>query len=170
MPACSTKSCVARKPAVSIKCTGKPAKLIVALMRSRVVPATGVTIASSSPASRLSKALFPTLGAPTKTNCIPSRKITPCVAACCNSAKRKLILCKRWCACALSKKSISSSGKSRVASTKMRKAVISSTRALIVWEKAPCNERVAARTAASLCAPIKSATASACAKSILPLR
>ena len=49
-PMRSTSSSESRSPAVSITCTGTPSIWIVAPTLSRVVPAIGVTIASSAPA------------------------------------------------------------------------------------------------------------------------
>jgi hypothetical protein len=42
-----------------------------------VVPGTGVTIASSAPASAFSSELLPTLGWPAMTTCSPSRRRAP---------------------------------------------------------------------------------------------
>ena len=47
---------------------------------SRVVPAIGVTIATSSPASRLSRLDLPTFGRPISTTVSPSRNSAPCFA------------------------------------------------------------------------------------------
>jgi hypothetical protein len=73
-------------------------------------------------------------------------------------------------ASAFSRKSISSSGKSSVASTSMRRVTMRSARASISCEKAPASERVALRAAASVLASIRSATASAWARSSLSFR
>ena len=53
---------------------------------SRVVPAIGVTIATASPDSRLRRLDLPTLGRPTRTTAIPSRKSAPCFARACTPA------------------------------------------------------------------------------------
>ena len=55
---------------------------------SRVVPAIGVTIAASSPASRLSRLDLPTLGRPTSTTVSPSRSSAPCFARASTCASR----------------------------------------------------------------------------------
>ena len=134
---------------------------------SRVVPAMWVTMAMSSPASALSRLDLPTLGAPTSTTFMPSRKIAPCPAvdkivdsSFCSAASLPL-------ASAASRKSISSSGKSSVASTSIRRVIKSSTRAWMRLENAPLSERTAMRAAAWLDASIKSATLSAWARSNL---
>ena len=150
IPFASTRSSVSRKPAVSMMCIGTPSIVMLSFTRSRVVPAIGVTIATSSPASLLSKELFPTFGAPAKTSEIPSRKIFPCLAPSRKDCNFSFTAAKRWRAWAFSKNSISSSGKSKVDSTKIRNCVISSIRSLMPSEKAPCNDLAAPRTAASL--------------------
>ena len=150
MPFASTRSLVSRKPAVSMMCIGTPPMVILSLTRSLVVPAIGVTIATSSPARRFSRELFPTLGAPAKTNWMPSRKILPCLAPSLSAYSFCITALRRSRAWAFSRNSISSSGKSRVDSTKMRNWVISSIRLLMSFEKSPCKERAAPRTAAAL--------------------
>ncbi len=64
MPICSTSpaSALSRRPAVSTTCSGTPSIWIVSPTLSRVVPAIGVTIASSAPASALSSELLPAFG------------------------------------------------------------------------------------------------------------
>ena len=57
--------------------------------------------------------------------------------------------------------SISSSGKSNVASTNVRRATISSANALISVEKCPLRDKAAAWAASAELALIRSATASA---------
>jgi hypothetical protein len=61
-------------------------------------------------------------------------------------------------------------GKSSVASTSIRSVITSSTSAWICRENAPSSERPAERAAASVLASIRSATASACARSSLSFR
>ncbi len=73
----SDASCAARRPAVSITCRGTPSIWMVSLTLSRVVPAIGVTMASSAPASALSNELLPALGWPASTTCRPSRSKAP---------------------------------------------------------------------------------------------
>ncbi len=57
-------------------------------MRSRVVPGTAVTMATSSPASALSTLDLPTFGAPTSTTWTPSRRIAPWRARCSTSSSK----------------------------------------------------------------------------------
>ena len=61
-------------------------------------------------------------------------------------------------------------GKSSVASTSMRRWISASRSAWISRENSPDSERLALRAAASVLASIRSAMASACARSILSLR
>ena len=77
IPIFSTSSALIRKPAVSVMWTGTPSIWMVCSTLSRVVPATGVTMASSAPARALSKDDLPTLGCPAMTTRIPSRSSAP---------------------------------------------------------------------------------------------
>lgn len=170
MPICSTSSAPSRSPAVSTTCSGTPSIWIVWRTMSRVVPAIGVTIASSAPASAFSRELLPAFGWPAITTWMPSRSSAPWCARCITRAR---FACRRssWpCASAFCRKSISSSGKSSVASTSMRRCTSASRSACTSRENSPAMDRVALRAAASVLASIRSATASACARSSLPLR
>ncbi|MNT46342.1 hypothetical protein D3C72_1829760 [compost metagenome] len=73
----STSSSLSRRPAVSITCSGTPSIWMVCATLSRVVPAIGVTMASSAPASALSSELLPALGCPAITTLMPSRSSAP---------------------------------------------------------------------------------------------
>jgi hypothetical protein len=73
-------------------------------------------------------------------------------------------------ALASTRKSTSSSGKSRVASTSMRRSMRRSHRPRTSVEKLPVRERTAERAAAAVEASMRSATLSAWARSSLPLR
>ena len=137
---------------------------------SRVVPATALTIASSAPASALSSELLPALGWPAITTLMPSRSRAPWRARCCTAASWPCSRASWPVASAFCRKSISSSGKSSVASTSMRRWISASRSVWISREKAPDSERPALRAAASVLASIRSAIASAWARSILPLR
>ena len=64
MPMRSIGSSVSRSPAVSMMFSGTPSMAIACVTRSRVVPAIGVTMATSAPASAFSRLDLPTLGAP----------------------------------------------------------------------------------------------------------
>ena len=79
-PSVSTGSSVGRRPAVSTMVSGMPWISTWERTASRVVPAIGVTIATSSPASWFSRLDLPTLGRPTSTTVRPSRRSAPCVA------------------------------------------------------------------------------------------
>ena len=65
---------------------------------------------------------------------------------------------------------MSSSGKSSVASISVRSSINASTMAFTSRENSPARLRVAARAAVAVAASIKSATASACARSILSFK
>ena len=170
MPICSTTSSVSRKPAVSTMCTGTPSSAICSRTVSRVVPAMSVTIATSSPASALSRLDLPTLGAPTSTTVMPSRSRLPCRADARTASTCRCSAASRPRASAASRKSMSSSGKSSVASTSIRNVINSSTSAWMCRENSPLSERSAILAALWLDASIKSATLSACARSSLLLR
>ena len=143
---------------------------MVWLTTSRVVPGIGVTIASSAPASALSSELLPALGWPAITTLMPSRSSAPWRARRSTAAS---VSCSRaswpW-ASACCRKSISSSGKSSVASTSMRRWISASRSWCTSRENSPASERLALRAAASVLASIRSAIASAWARSILSLR
>ena len=170
MPICSTTSSVSRRPAVSMMWTGTPSRVICSRTVSRVVPAMSVTMAISSPAKALSRLDLPTLGAPTRTTFMPSRKIAPCSALASTVFRRP---CRAWSlprASAASRKSMSSSGKSSVASTNIRRVIRSSTNSCMCRENAPLSERNAMRAADLLEASMRSATLSAWVRSSLLLR
>ena len=88
IPRRSTSSAVSRRPAVSTTFSGTPSIWIACRTESRVVPGTGVTIASSSPASRLSRLDLPTFGWPASTTCRPERSRLPCCARASVSVER----------------------------------------------------------------------------------
>ena len=143
---------------------------MVCAMTSRVVPGMAVTIANSAPASALSSELLPAFGCPAITTLMPSRNNTPC-CVCCTTASNWLCNAASWPeASAFFRKSISSSGKSKVASTSMRSFTSCVRNCWVALEKAPLRLRAALRTACSVLASIKSATASAWVRSILLFR
>ena len=155
---------------MSVTWTGTPSIWIVSPTLSRVVPGMSVTIASSAPASALSSELFPTFGWPARTTRIPSVRSAPWRAVARTAASWAIASARRRRAPARSRNSISSSGKSSVASTSRRSSTIFSASRPISRENAPSRERAADRAAASVLASIRSATASACARSSLSLR
>ena len=126
---------------------------------SRVVPAIGVTIATSSPASRLRRLDLPTLGAPDQDDgepvaqqrALPRPRRRPARAA-------PRIAASLPCASAARRKSMSSSGKSSVASVNIRSSISASTSARTSRENAPDRLRAAARAAVAVAASIRSAT------------
>lgn len=82
MPSASTASpCspTSRTPAVSNRFSRMPVSpsITACSSTSRVVPAMGVTMARSNPASRFSRVLLPTLGRPSSTQSTPRRKTAP---------------------------------------------------------------------------------------------
>ena len=170
MPICSTASSLLRRPAVSTTWMGMPLIWMVCCTLSRVVPATGVTMASSAPANALSKEDLPAFGWPAMTTVMPSRSKAPWVACCSTCCTVPCSVCSCPNASAFCRKSISSSGKSSVASTSMRRWISASSSVCTCRENAPANDCVALRAAASVLASIKSAMASAWVRSILPFR
>ena len=77
MPSASTTSSVSRRPAVSHRFRGVCPNITACSTKSRVVPATGVTMARSKPASRFSSVLLPTLGRPMMAVSTPWRRTAP---------------------------------------------------------------------------------------------
>jgi len=77
MPSRSAGSRAARMPAVSTYRTGTPRMLAPSSMKSRVVPAWGVTMARSSPNRRLKRLDLPALALPVITTRAPSLAMRP---------------------------------------------------------------------------------------------
>ena len=73
-PSASMASSVSRRPAVSKRFSRISPSCTACSTTSRVVPATGVTMARSNPASRFSKVDLPALGRPTMAQSTPSRR------------------------------------------------------------------------------------------------
>ena len=138
---------------------------------SRVVPGIGVTMASSAPASALSSELLPTLGWPASTTWMPSRSSAPWRArsSTASTAARDARPAGRAHRPARGSRSPRRGSRAwpRPACAARRAA---SRRASTSRENAPASERPAERAAASVLASIRSATASACARSSLSLR
>ncbi len=170
IPRRSISSTEERSPAVSTRRMGTPPISIGSRKASRVVPASGVTMARSSPASRLSRLDLPTFGRPAITTLIPVASSLPCrlfASRSARSARTPLSLpaaSSRW------RESTSSSGKSSIASVRARSSVRRATREWTTAENSPERERSAERAASRLAASIRSATASAWARSSLPSR
>ena len=170
MPIASTGSAVSRNPAVSTIVSGMPAISTRRSTVSRVVPATGVTIAASSRASALSRLDLPTLGRPTRTTVRPSRSRAPVAARARTSASVSRMASSFATTSPARRNSMSSSGKSSVASVYMRNSISASTNSWICCEKTPVRLRAAARAAVAVEASMRSATLSASTKSSLPFR
>ncbi|MEA3219889.1 MAG: hypothetical protein OZX49_00985 [Immundisolibacter sp.] len=170
MPSCSIGSWLSRRPAVSTRCSGRPSMARYSRSTSRVVPGMAVTMAASRSARAFSRLDLPTLGAPASTTLMPSRSRRPSSArptrARSSSARRAASVARRPSA----SRSSSSSGKSSPASICTRSSISRSDSALICRENSPSRLRRAARAAAVLAASIRSATASACARSSLSFR
>ena len=170
MPWRSTRFCGARRPAVSNTRSAIPRRLIRSSMKSRVVPCTSLTIARSNPSMRLSRLDLPALVAPKITTRNPSRKIRPVSAVAISLSMSLCSEMRRSRIVPVSSGEIPSSGKSIEASTW---AMISISRCCNPRNSSPNRPRncsVAERNARSVCARIRSMTASAWVRSILPLR
>ena len=169
-PSTSTGSALSRKPAVSTKRTGRPSRTKSTLSKSRVVPGMSVTMAACSPLRRLSRLDLPTLDAPMMATLMPWESNAPCRLRWISdwTAPMSVSTCSPTRPCASS--STSSSGKSMAASTWTRSFRMSASNSLTRDENSPDRERTAPRAAWVEALAIKSATASAWAKSIWPLR
>ena len=170
MPSRSIASPPSRRPAVSTRFSSTPSTRTVSCSRSRVVPAMSVTIARSLPANALSSELLPALGGPTITACRPSRSRRPRRAASSKPARSEDSVSSPALTSLPPRVSIGSSEKSIIASTWTRRASIASAIASTRIENPPSSARRAARAARRSPAAIRSATASAWARSRRPLR
>ncbi len=170
MPSRSIASPPSRRPAVSTRVSSTPSRRTVSRKVSRVVPAMSVTMARSLPASALSSELLPAFGGPTSTACRPSRRRRPRSASS-SSCARSACACARpartWSPPSVSS---DSSAKSIAASVWMRSRNRCSARASTRRENTPSSDLRAARAARRSPAAIRSAMASAWAKSSLRLR
>ncbi|MCW0417677.1 hypothetical protein NB689_003431 [Xanthomonas sacchari] len=170
MPSRSIASPPSRRPAVSTRVSSTPSRRTVSCKVSRVVPAMSVTMARSLPASALSSELLPALGGPTSTACRPSRRRRPRSASA-RSCVRSVRACARPArTCSPPSVSSASSAKSIAASMWMRRRISCSARSSTRRENTPSSERRAARAARRSPAAIRSAIASAWARSSLRLR
>ena len=164
-------SSVWRKPAVSIKRNNMPPMTKVSSIVSRVVPWMSLTIARSSPNRALSRVDLPTLGAPIMATGIPCLMALPVL----NEATRRPILVSISCASSFSwlRSANSNSSWSAKSSSSSMSEVIVSNRSLNIANSLdipPLNWLSAKSFSALVCAAIRSATASASVRSILPLR
>ena len=148
MPSLSTGSSDSRKPAVSMKCTGTPSRSTLNRIASRVVPANGRHDGEILAGQAIEQARLADIGLPASTTCMPSRRRLPCREA--SSTADELLAAGRSGAAAMSAcltKSISSSGKSSVASTSTRRSISSRRSAVMRCENSPWSERSAQRAA-----------------------
>ncbi len=166
----SSRSSVRRRPAVSMKRKSTPSMSRVSSMASRVVPAMSETMARSSPRSRFSSVDLPALGAPTiatPTPCfraLPSEKLRHRVSSSAPISSMTPRSCVRSAnSTSSSEKSSSSSSSEARCSRRSRNACRSSENPPRIWA-------VARAWDARDDEAIRSATASACARSILPAR
>ena len=169
-PSLSIASVLSRKPAVSVRCTARPSRSIVISIRSRVVPGISLTIARSVRASAFSRLDLPALGAPATTTLAPRPSNAPGRALSRRLFRASRAKINRFVAWSCGNGSIGSSEKSIFASIYTLNSPICSDNTPICSEKSPVNERRAERAAACVWLSIRSATASAWARSSLPFK
>jgi hypothetical protein len=112
MPWDSMESEEERMPAVSMRRMGRPWRLMVSSMVSRVVPAVSETMARSKPRRWLRSEDLPTLGSPKMTVRTPSRRTRPWSAVASRESMVRMMEEMRERRCWVVWGSISSSGKS----------------------------------------------------------
>ena len=169
MPMFSTTSLVLRIPAVSMKRKVMPSMRVVSSITSRVVPWMSLTMAFSSWSSRLSKVLLPTLVLPTMATG------TPCLMAFPVSKEWARVLMRRSISSARARRSLRSANSSsswslKSSSSSSNEVIFNSFSRSRVSSllKCPFNWLIAMWWVALLVEAIRSATASACDRSILP--
>ena len=169
-PIRSTGSDVSRSPAVSCTSNGMPAMTTCSRTTSRVVPGTSVTMAESVRAKRLSRLDFPTFGAPAITSFTPLRRTAPRRDSARVDAMAARNAASRAAVSVVPMRSSSSSGKSMAASMNARSSTSASRWLSTVCENSPDSDRRAHRTAEVDAPSMRSAIASACARSMRSLR
>lgn len=170
MPRVSIVSVVSRMPAVSMNRKVMPERLMVSSIMSRVVPCMGDTMARSSPIRRLRRVDFPAFVSPMMATGIPFLMALPTL----NESARCFMCCLIWVANCFRLARLANSTSSSLKSS-------SSSIRVVKWRS--CERRLLSLLlklpfiwfSASLCMPaeveaIRSATASAWLRSILPLR
>ena len=169
MPMFSNSSSVSRSPAVSISRKRIPSITTVSSMVSRVVPCMSLTIARCSPNSAFSSVDLPTFGAPMMATGIPFRIALPVRNEAISEASFLSISAAKSFSSVRSANSNSSwSAKSSSNSISDVKCSNRSRSIDSSVDTDPRNWLIARSFSALLCDAIKSATASACARSILP--
>ena len=170
IPTRSTDPRPLRNPAVSTRRNRVPPISTSVSRASRVVPATGVTIARSSPARALNREDFPEFGAPAITTSAPRESSRFLLAPARSFSREQRIMSRRRVTRSRILSSGSSSGKSISYSSSARRSVRCSRRADTSELNAPESPARASRRPSSERECIRSSTASAWARSILPLR
>ena len=163
-------SSVARIPAVSIKRNPMPSMVISSSMLSRVVPAMFEIMALSSFNKALRRVDFPAFGGPTMVIGMPRLITFPMAKESMSCLRVAVIFSSNSRRDSRSAKATSSSAKSNSNSMRLAKSSNSWRSCLISLLNPP---RICCRAIwwlAAFSAAITSATASACAKSILPFK
>ena len=171
IPIFSMVSWVSRIPAVSMKRNSMPPRMSVSSTVSRVVPWISLTIARSSPRSALSRVDLPTLGAPMIATGIPCLMALPVLKDATNWVMVVLISCASWLSWLRSANS-NSSWSAKSSSSSISDVMVSKrSRRFANSLEIPPRSWVSAKSFSALvCAAMRSATASASVRSILPLR
>ena len=171
MPIFSTMSSVSRIPAVSTKRNCMPLMIVVSSMKSRVVPCTLLTMAFSSCRRLLSRVLLPTLVFPTIATGMPFFRALPTSKERASETRRRWISLARAYSSERSANSSSSWSEKSISNSRsdvsLRRCARSSDSSLL---KCPFSWLSAISWVALFVELIRSATASACDRSILPLR
>ena len=163
-------SWVWRIPAVSIKRNEMPLMVKVSSITSRVVPAISETMALSSLSMAFSRVDLPTLGFPTMATGMPFFIAFPRLKVFASLSIWLMMVVIRVRRFERSANSTSSSLKSSSSSIRLVKVSSCSRRCSISFEKPPRIWFIASRWLALLVDEMRSATASACDRSNLPLR
>ena len=170
MPKASIVSPVDRSPAVSMKRKSTPSMLSTSSTVSRVVPCISLTMARSSPKRALSKVLFPTFVAPAIATGIPRLMAFPRRKLSVRSTIFSVSSSRSSRSCVRSAKVTSSSLKSSSSSMRLVRYTSCSRSCANSALYPPLNCARAMRCCASDSEAIRSATASARLRSILPCR
>ena len=171
MPMRSMVSSVFLSPAVSMKRKSSPLMVVVSSMMSLVVPCTSETIALSSCSKALSSVDFPTFVFPTIATGIPFFTAFPVLKLSARLMMWLSISCAKVSSSLLSANSSSSWSEKSSSSSRSDVSLSSFFLSSPSLElKCPFSWLMASWCCARLVAAMMSATASACARSIFPLR